>query len=302
MGNVSRAGSCDEPGCDEPVHARRMCKLHYSRWYYHERQAVRRSAPEFRPGLFCAECGQPVPKGRKTTCSRKCQKAGERKRYRAKLVPMDCAHCGETFMGRRWGRTKGARYCSLQCDCDAKRWRFMRRSSPIPWADCKGCGKRFVTHRGKLYCSSEDCYYKDRPGRPAQRFQQGWRVFVGGNCCRCGETFLHFTYNTDLLPRHCSRSCAKADDKDRRRAAKANTTVGAVVRHQVFERDDWTCRLCGEPVDKRARVPHHHAATIDHIVPLAKGGQHTYSNVQCAHFICNTRKGASCDGQLSFAA
>jgi 5-methylcytosine-specific restriction endonuclease McrA len=28
-----------------------------------------------------------------------------------------------------------------------------------------------------------------------------------------------------------------------------------------------------------------------YIVPLSKGGTHTYDNVQCAHFGCNSRKG-----------
>lgn len=33
-----------------------------------------------------------------------------------------------------------------------------------------------------------------------------------------------------------------------------------------------------------------HCATIDHIIPLSKGGTHTYNNVQLAHYICNSKK------------
>jgi 5-methylcytosine-specific restriction endonuclease McrA len=32
--------------------------------------------------------------------------------------------------------------------------------------------------------------------------------------------------------------------------------------------------------------------TIDHILPLARGGTHEPSNVQAAHFGCNAAKGA----------
>lgn len=32
--------------------------------------------------------------------------------------------------------------------------------------------------------------------------------------------------------------------------------------------------------------------SVDHIVPLAKGGLHSWDNVQLAHFKCNTLKGA----------
>jgi 5-methylcytosine-specific restriction endonuclease McrA len=32
--------------------------------------------------------------------------------------------------------------------------------------------------------------------------------------------------------------------------------------------------------------------TIDHIVPIAKGGKHVRENLQLAHKLCNQRKGA----------
>jgi 5-methylcytosine-specific restriction endonuclease McrA len=38
-------------------------------------------------------------------------------------------------------------------------------------------------------------------------------------------------------------------------------------------------------------VPDLGAPTIDHIVPMAKGGDDTKINVQLAHFSCNSRKG-----------
>jgi 5-methylcytosine-specific restriction endonuclease McrA len=40
-----------------------------------------------------------------------------------------------------------------------------------------------------------------------------------------------------------------------------------------------------------SKVPDRLAPTIDHIVPLARGGTHEPSNVQSAHFICNALKG-----------
>ena len=33
------------------------------------------------------------------------------------------------------------------------------------------------------------------------------------------------------------------------------------------------------------------SATLDHVIPLAKGGAHARANVRCAHLICNLRKG-----------
>ena len=56
-------------------------------------------------------------------------------------------------------------------------------------------------------------------------------------------------------------------------------------------RDDWKCGLCSDRIDPD--LPHRHpfSASLDHVVPLSKGGAHTYANVQAAHLICNGRKG-----------
>jgi 5-methylcytosine-specific restriction endonuclease McrA len=40
------------------------------------------------------------------------------------------------------------------------------------------------------------------------------------------------------------------------------------------------------------------APELDHIVPLACGGAHTYQNTQCTCRECNGRKGATILGQL----
>jgi 5-methylcytosine-specific restriction endonuclease McrA len=60
---------------------------------------------------------------------------------------------------------------------------------------------------------------------------------------------------------------------------------------EVFKRDGYRCQLCG--IKTRGMVPNPKAPTVDHIVPLAHGGDHSFLNVQCACFACNSRKGAS---------
>ena len=60
----------------------------------------------------------------------------------------------------------------------------------------------------------------------------------------------------------------------------------------LFELYGWTCFLCKDPIDRRRRCPDWRAATIEHIIPLAHGGTHTWDNVAPAHYICNQTKGA----------
>lgn len=76
-----------------------------------------------------------------------------------------------------------------------------------------------------------------------------------------------------------------ADRAAVRRARKAGQFVEKVYRAKVLRLGDGLCGLCGEPVDP-ARFD------VDHIVPLAHGGLHSYTNTQPAHPLCNQRKGS----------
>ena len=51
------------------------------------------------------------------------------------------------------------------------------------------------------------------------------------------------------------------------------------------------CGICGKPVDKTIKYPHPFSATVDHIIPLDRGGHPSdMSNLQLAHFKCNREK------------
>ena len=51
------------------------------------------------------------------------------------------------------------------------------------------------------------------------------------------------------------------------------------------------CGICGKPVDFAFKFPHPLSPTIDHIIPVAKGGHPSdLSNLQLAHFTCNRQK------------
>lgn len=83
----------------------------------------------------------------------------------------------------------------------------------------------------------------------------------------------------------------KAEAAQRRRAAKAGATIERFTHAEVFERDGWICQLCGDPTDCTAIFPDPLSPSLDHIVPLSRGGEHSRANTQCAHLSCNIQKG-----------
>ena len=69
---------------------------------------------------------------------------------------------------------------------------------------------------------------------------------------------------------------------------------GDPIDHLVlFNLHGWTCWICRKPINKFLRTPNWYAATVEHIVPLAQGGTHTWDNVAPSHYICNMNKGDS---------
>ncbi|MFJ3201006.1 HNH endonuclease [Streptomyces sp. NPDC086989] len=59
----------------------------------------------------------------------------------------------------------------------------------------------------------------------------------------------------------------------------------------IAERDGWRCSLCSHPVDPAVTWPDSLSPSLDHRVPLSKGGAHDPSNVFLAHLGCNSSKG-----------
>jgi 5-methylcytosine-specific restriction endonuclease McrA len=72
----------------------------------------------------------------------------------------------------------------------------------------------------------------------------------------------------------------------RRRARRnGNGIVEVFDRQEIWVRDRGICGICKLSVDSDDWEE-------DHVVPLARGGTHTYDNVQVSHKRCNRKKGA----------
>jgi len=72
--------------------------------------------------------------------------------------------------------------------------------------------------------------------------------------------------------------------RSRRRARLAGVPHESINIQEVYEACGYICGICHEFVPPEQR-------SLDHIVPLARGGAHIRSNVQLAHRRCNSRKG-----------
>lgn len=171
-----------------------------------------------------------------------------------------CATCGSSLEGRR----KDARVCSKRC-ADIRRGAVRADAFPARPCALPGCGAEFIPKREMDRCCSErhGKALWNREARAEGRASDPWSERRRANYAR-------------------------------RRALKAGSAVGApFTSAEVFERDGWLCGLCSQPVDSAVEYPDPASASLDHVVPLSRGGEHSLENVQLAHLSCNVSKGAA---------
>ena len=66
--------------------------------------------------------------------------------------------------------------------------------------------------------------------------------------------------------------------------------VEEVSYEVLYERDKGICQICGLPVHIDKFCDNNWGGTIDHITPLSVGGEHSMSNCQLVHRVCNSIK------------
>ena len=237
-----------------------------------------------------------IPKYCSDTCRHKVEK--DKLRTKADLERMietrACLVCGEVFTAR--GKGYHRRYCSDKCSSKAEHIkRNTKRRDNAPLLPCAFCGKQFKKLGTRKYCSSE-CYIEAK--RPIERI----------DICPMCKTEITLRGNKH---KYCSKKCAdKAQEKvyrknstTRRALRKTNGHVEKINPEDIFNRDGWKCQLCGKKVSKglyktKGTKRHAGAPSLDHIVPLSRGGEHTKINVQCTCYACNMKKNNKIKGQM----
>jgi len=124
-------------------------------------------------------------------------------------------------------------------------------------------------------------------------------------CKRCGKPFKCHPHSNQIF---CSIECQKAylhatHDILRRQRVKEHEVDRDITLERVADRDHNICQICGKPVDwndykvvNGKKVSLGNYPSRDHIVPLCKGGSHSWDNIRLAHVSCNSRKGARANG------
>lgn len=112
-------------------------------------------------------------------------------------------------------------------------------------------------------------------------------------CVDCGTLFTRSRQNWGTRCRPCQsiNTITKRNATEARRRAAYSAGDRSIHWSDIGERDGWKCHLCGGTVQQVAGTASNPlGATVDHLVPIAAGGEHVRSNVAVAHRVCNLKR------------
>ena len=109
-------------------------------------------------------------------------------------------------------------------------------------------------------------------------------------CAQCGTAFMPNRSSQIFCSRLCKRGKHRAASQ-RTRMLRHDAGAERIVRDEIGDRDGWVCGICREPLDRTLRWPESDSQSLDHVVPLSKGGLHRSGNVRIAHLGCNVKRG-----------
>ena len=255
------------------------------------RDASRRGTDIIKDCPICGERFEIGKNGARTKyCSEECfkeyRRINNRDRWRAANPGWDkgtskvCEHCGNSFIDK--SNSKHARFCSNEC-AQAQYTREIR-----------GFGS--LEDRKKIWEQQKVETKKRKAKERAEKRKAKHRVIV---CSECGKV-------VDVYMAHqktCSPECRKARrnrlswQRSDGRLNDTNIVDKDISLKTLYKRDKGACYICGGKCDFKDHTRDGSNFTsgptypsIDHIVPLARGGKHAWDNIKLAHHLCNAKK------------
>lgn len=135
------------------------------------------------------------------------------------------------------------------------------RIAPLFIKECEECHTEFETRIShQKLCGSDDC-------------RKRWRS-------RKTSAYIVARYRGDSDFRDTVIANSHA-----RRASKLGLGGARITIGYLLERDGWMCGICHRKIKRRED------ASLDHIIPVSRGGPHELANVQASHKKCNYAKG-----------
>lgn len=244
--------------------------------------------------MKCKTCNaemQPNPRGRKRLyCSKPCQP------YFVQPKGAGLSHCQICNKPLAKVGTPGRpkRNCSDKCRRE-QRARNLRKKPIVK--NCEMCQNSFTTTNNQFRFCSTDCRSANQSERSAKKHRLKMANLYPDNlrtvtCGWCKEprTFDFRLSTPTAYHEECTKEAQSARYRIKTVRRQKKTNPYRISHDQVVREYGSDCSICKEPIDLELPRTHRFGLTVDHVIPVNKGGTDEMSNLRPAHWICNVKK------------
>lgn len=203
-----------------------------------------------------------------------------------------CHICESTFTPK----SANAKYCSPKCRKDAKRKadrEFMRKwraQNPEKNAERR---KREDPEARRQRIKRWRDNNPERAHALAKAYRQANRETEAARQRKWRQSPYGAIAYKEACRRWALRNPETAGEiRVRRAKAEAEGNATPTLIQAKWETSSRTCCLCGESTNPDLKSPDPMSLTVEHKVPIARGGRHDIDNIDFAHRVCNSSKGA----------
>lgn len=236
---------------------------------------------------ICQQCGKefhPHYASKGFYCSRECLKGNNPTTFKQKdpeRLKRVCECCSKEFYIINSGRER--RFCSRQC------WRNFTKGENHPgWTGdkylfiCQVCGKEFRNSQAadKKYCSN-DCRLSAQKGETHWNYGKHLSLETRIKIAAGNRTVLYPLEYYNTKSKNPNRYVRIKKHQELLKSAPGKYTKEDVA--QLKQKFNYKCACCG-------RSESDVQLTVDHIIPLARGGTNYLDNLQILCKSCNSRK------------
>ena len=229
-------------------------------------------------------------------CSHSCRERTRHERRGPRLIQVTCRSCGDTVPKVRNSDLKA--FCGRKCASRA--WGKVRTETHLLARIAENWRRPSAVVHPRVRAETEAliriAQYVEKPRLNLRPCMHCGSLAVGtlNRRRRCGQCKA-IAAQLERRQRRLSPS-GRADRRIRkasRRAVEHGVHADRIDPIKVFERDGWKCYLCECPTPRALRGKQQpNSPELEHVVPLSRGGTHTWGNVRCACRRCNGVKGS----------
>lgn len=196
-----------------------------------------------------------------------------------------CVICGNGFDTRREAQKTCSHKCAVKYENRKDYERARRKRGGLTWDEYVNKVKRQAQQNKEIKMIEKKFYVSAHT--------------VERECAVCGELFFCLdAENRKTCSPKCSKERQRSHQGKDKRIPKEQIIDKDITLKRLFHRDEGRCWICGNVCDwndKRIsktgyEYPGDKYPARDHVIPISRGGLHSWDNVRLACTKCNSEK------------